>query len=249
MAVGAPCVEGEHGAENTEAYECHREEECLPAMRDGAVAGDLEDVPCQLSALGSRVVIDADEAEHEECRAAHEHQGQLHGRVVLAARAPYADEKVHRDKSHLIEHKHGEEVDRDKEAEHTGRQQNQPQEESLGLSYGPRCERTGKYYYRRKQEHGHRYAVDTHGKVDVERLEPCPGINEEHRSVLSGFTEGQEIDQKIDRQGGKGEGADYSHRADLTDIPAQGKTAEHEQRNHHEVNQYVGKHLTLLFFC
>ena len=72
------------------------------------------------AALGSRVVVDADEAEHQEGRAAHKHQGKLHCGILLAACAPYADEKVHRDKSDLVEHEHREEVDRDKEAEYAG---------------------------------------------------------------------------------------------------------------------------------
>ena len=66
-----------------------------------------------------------------------EHKGKFHGRVVLAARPPYTDEEVHGDKRNLIKHEHSEEVDRDKEAEHTSREEDEPEEEFLGLRDSP----------------------------------------------------------------------------------------------------------------
>ena len=59
-------MEWEHGTEHTEANESHREEEVLPAEVDRVVFGDLENVPCERAAFGGRMIVDADEAEHQE---------------------------------------------------------------------------------------------------------------------------------------------------------------------------------------
>ena len=111
MTVGTPGVEGEHGSEHTETDKSHREKELLPSGRDRVVGNDLEDIPCQRLAGGSRVIVDTDQTEHQESRAAHEHKGELHGRIVLVARAPHSDKEIHGYQRHLIEHEHGEEVD------------------------------------------------------------------------------------------------------------------------------------------
>ena len=78
MTVGAPCVEGEHSTQHAEANECHREEEFLPAMRDGIVLDNLKNIPCQLTTFGSRMIVNTDQAEHQECGTTHEHQRQFH---------------------------------------------------------------------------------------------------------------------------------------------------------------------------
>ncbi len=191
VAVGTPGVEGEHGTKHAEADECHREEECLPAVRDGIVLCYFKNVPSELSAFGSRVVVDTDKAEHKEGRAAHKHKGKLHCGIVLAARTPYADEEVHRYEGHFIEHEHREEVDGDEEAEHAGRQQNQPKEECFGLCHGPRGERACENDYGGENEHGHGDTVDTYCEVYVERFKPCPRVNEEHRLCGSGIAEAE----------------------------------------------------------
>ena len=109
-------------------------------MGNGVVLSNLEDIPSELTTFGSRMVVDADEAEHEECRSTHEHECELHCGVVLAARSPDTDEKVHGNKCDLIEHEHGEEVDGDEETKYSGGEKNEPKEESLGLGDGPRSE-------------------------------------------------------------------------------------------------------------
>ena len=76
--------------------------------------------------------VRAEETEHQECRTTHKHQSKLHSRILLATCAPDTDKKIHRDQSHLIEHEHGEHVDRDEEAEHTGGEEREPEEEILG---------------------------------------------------------------------------------------------------------------------
>ena len=57
-------------------------------------------------------------------------------------------EKYFPETSYLIEHEHGEEVNADEEAEHTGRQQDQPHEEVACIVHFPRCERSGEHNYR-----------------------------------------------------------------------------------------------------
>ncbi len=174
VTVGAPCVEGEHRAQHTESDKCHREEEILPALFDVAFMRYLDNVPGVSAVRHLGVVVDADQTEHQEGRAAHEHKGQLHRRVFLAARAPHADEKIHRDKSHLIEHEHREKVHRDEEAVDTRREEYQPKEERSGIVDFPRGERTGKDDNRCQNDHGDRNAVDSNRKIYVESLEPCP---------------------------------------------------------------------------
>ncbi len=133
MTVGAPGMEGEHGAEDTEADKAHREEEILPAFGDTLclldVACDIDDVPGKGLSLGRGVVIDTDEAEHKEGGTAHQHQGELHRRIFLASGAPDSDEKIHRDEGYLVEHEHREEVDADEESVDTSGKQDEPHEE------------------------------------------------------------------------------------------------------------------------
>ena len=240
MAVGAPCVEGEHGAENAEANECHREKECLPAVADSIVLGNLENVPCKLSAFGSAMVVYADEAEHQECRSTHEHKGELHGRVVLAAGTPDTDEKIHGDKGDFIEHEHREEVDADEEAEHAGGKEDEPEEEFLGLLDFPGGEGSCQNNDGRKENHCHRDSVDTHGEVDVKRSEPAPAVDKKHGGIGC-RTQCKILYQEADRQCCQGQRAYHGHGADgpRVAIVAQPDSEEHHQGDDHEVNENI----------
>ena len=138
VTVGAPGVEREEGAQHAEADEDHREPDVL--LREGNVVqrGDL----VQVHRLRPGAEVDAQDAAEQQGRPAHEHQRQLHGRILLAAAATDADEQVHRDQCHFVEHEHREEIDGDEESEDTDREQAEPEE--VGFDVGlhlPRGER------------------------------------------------------------------------------------------------------------
>ena len=128
MTIRRPSVEWEHSAKHTETNERHWEEVELPFVRNGIVLSHFEEVHGEV-AVGRRMIVDTENAKHQECRATHQHQCKFHCRVVLVARTPYTDKEVHRNKSHLVEHKHGEEVNRDEETKHTNREEEEPHEE------------------------------------------------------------------------------------------------------------------------
>ena len=231
MTVGAPCVEGEHCAENTETYECTAEEEVLPSGIHGVVAGDLKDIPSEFATLGSGVPVDTDETDHEECGAAHEHKGKLHCGVFLAACAPNADEQIHRDERYLIEHEHREDVDGDEEAEHTGREECEPEEEVLGKGgYFPRGESAGEYDDCGKQEHQDGDTVDTDSQMDIERSIPHPASCEEHLVVDAHPAEAEEITAEPDRETQKYDGTGHHNGAYgiHTAVAAYAKSGHHE---------------------
>ena len=166
----------------------------MPVHGDIAVLGDVDHV----HRVETRLVVDAQDTDHQQGRTTHQHQGQLHGRVVFAAAAPNANQQVHGDKGHLVEHEHREEVDRDEEAEHTGRQQHEPQEELLGQGVDlPRSEDSGKDYNGREQQHGHRYTVHADGVVDVERRIPHAAVGEQHRRCISSSAFGQKLNESV----------------------------------------------------
>ena len=127
--------------------------------------------------------------------------------------------------------------------------QYQPQEECLGLGYCPRCERACENDYRRQQQHGYRDAVDTYGEVDVERCEPGPAVDEEHRVFVAAGADFKILYQQYHRESQKGQRAGYSHGANLLDIAAEGKAAEHNQRNYHKVDQYIIEYHCTVFFA
>lgn len=188
-----------------------------------------------------RLVVDADKREHQERRAAHEHQGELHGRILLAACAPLADEKIHRYERHLVEHEHREEVGSDEEAEHTGGKEEKPHEEVACVLNLPRGEGAGENDYRRKEEHGDGDTVDTHRQVDVQRPEPFPATGEEHLFGIAGLAQRDVVGHDPHAQGEKRYRADDGHGAHTLDAPAKGETTQHEQGYHHEIYQDVFK--------
>ena len=241
VAVGRPSVEREHGAKHTEAHKCEREQHALPTVGYGIVVGNLKDVHSE-AAVGARVVVDADDAEHQEGRATHEHQRKLHGRVVLVATAPHANQQIHGDERDLVEHEHGEQVDGYEEAEHACRQQIEPKEELLGQRIDfPRGEHAGKHDEGRKQYHDHRHAIDAKRKVDVERSIPADVGAQKHLAGVASAARLQEVGHQIECHGHKHCGAGERNGTDGFDtlIAAQSQASESEQRHYHKVDQYI----------
>ena len=202
MTVGAPCVEREEGSEHTETDEHHGEEHLLQVYgneaRCGGYLGDVH----RISAAERPVEeVDAQDADDEQCRTAHEHQRQFHGCILFLAAAPHADEQVHGDEGHLVEHEHGEEIDADKEAEHTRAKECKPEEILLGEGFElPRGEGAGEDDDAREEQHDHRDTVDTHRVGDMERCEPHVRSRVEHGIRLGrhGLPKLYEIDGEID---------------------------------------------------
>ena len=144
-------------------------------------------------------VEDAEDTAHEEGGTAHEHEGQLHGGILLAAATPHADEKVHRDEGYLIEHEHGEHVDRDEEAEHAHAEKREPKEIFLGKGLElPRREGAGENNDGGEQQHGYADAVDTDGISDMKGLEPAETAGEEHLARRIGLAGAEEVEYQID---------------------------------------------------
>ena len=131
------------------------------------------------------MVIYADKTEHKECRTAHKHERELHSGIILVARAPDTDEKVHGYQRNLIEHEHREKVHRYEESVHTCRKEYKPKEELLGLRYLPRREAAGHHYDAGEDEHGYGNTVDTYGKMYVKRRKPFPGAQIEHWGIVA----------------------------------------------------------------
>ena len=72
------------------------------------------------------------DSNQQESRTTHQHQGQFHGCIFFLSATPYANEQIHGDKSHFVEHEHGEQVDGNEETEYSGTEQGKPQEVFLG---------------------------------------------------------------------------------------------------------------------
>ncbi len=117
-------MEREHGSKYTETDEDEGEEHLLNLHRDIVHGGNLVDI----HGRGTTKVVDAQDTNNEQSRASHQHQRQLHGRILLGTTTPHTNQQVHRDERHLIEHEHGEKVGADKEAEHTCGKQGEPEE-------------------------------------------------------------------------------------------------------------------------
>ena len=128
MTIGAPCVEWEQCTQHTESDEDEWEEDVLDVTRNAVVSCDCGQLKGVVAAVDTIKVVDTQQSKDQQGRASHQHQGQLHGRVLLATRPPYTNQQVHWNQSHLVEHKHSKQVGRDKETIHTCREQGEPQE-------------------------------------------------------------------------------------------------------------------------
>ena len=121
-------MEWEQRTEDTETDEEQWEEHVLHALRNRVgtigMVSDIQD----FEGLSTTVEVDTQDTDDEECRTTHQHQGQLHGRILLRTTTPYTNQEVHRDEGYLVEHEHGEHVDRDEEAIYTDAQEGEPEE-------------------------------------------------------------------------------------------------------------------------
>ena len=235
VTVGAPCVEGEEGSEHTETDEGEGEPEALLGKGNGMgaarVVGNLDNV----HGLATGTVEDAEDAAHEEGRAAHEHEGELHGCILLAATTPHANEQVHGDEGYLVEHEHGEHVDRDEEAEHTEAQQGEPKEVLLGEGLElPRGKGAREDDDGRKQQHGYRDAVDAYGILDVQGGEPVERGGVEHFTLNACGTVGQEDVGKVDRQSQQSRTTGHHDGTHSLDIAGEPQSEQHDQRYENE---------------
>ena len=228
MTVGAPCVEGEEGTQHAEADERQGEPDALLLDGDVVQVGNLQ----QVHRRGARAEVDAQDADQQEGGAAHQHQRQLHGGVFLVAGAPYADQQVHRDQSHLVEHEHREQVYRDEEAEYAQREEGEPQEVFLRQRLQPPGgEGAGEYDDGRKQQHHYGYAVHAYRIVYVESRIPGDVGTKQHL-VRSATLAGLEVHHgQRDGERQQGGGTCHHHRAYLRDVAAQPEAQQHQQGN------------------
>ena len=159
MTVGAPCVERKECAQYAESQEGEREPDALLCERDVVQPGYFEDVHCRPAGTEEY----AQNTDQQESRTTHQHQGQLHGCVFLASRAPYTDQQIHRDQRDFVEHEHCEQINGDEESEYSHRQECEPQEVFFGQRLQlPGSEGTGENNDGTKQQHGYRYSVDSY---------------------------------------------------------------------------------------
>ena len=179
--------------------------------------------------------IDAQNAHQQQGRSAHQHQRQLHGRVFLASRTPYADEQVHRNQRNLVEQEHREQVDRDKKAEYADRQQREPREIlARHHSHLPRSQHPGKDDDRREQQHGHRYAVDTDRIVYVQRSVPNRVGRIEHLGRIARRPLAQKQDGQRNGQSQQHRGPRHHHRPHGPRVRRAEHRAGHQHRNQYK---------------
>ena len=163
--------------------------------------GDLQKVHRVVTAFGTGEEIDTEDTHQQQRGTAHQHQGQLHGRVFLAARAPHPDQQVHRDQRHFIEEEHREEVDRNEKAVNPRREQAEPQEKLFGQRIDlPRRKHTREHNHRRKQQHRYRNSVYPDRIIDIERREPRHFGHEKHFGIVPGGAFTQEEERQHDRE-------------------------------------------------
>ena len=224
-------MEGEQSTQHTEADENEGEENLLDVNGDVMLGGNLRDN----HRVGSAIEVDTENTEDEQGRTSHEHQRQFHGRILLVARTPHADEQVHGNEGHLIEHEHGEHIHGDEEAEHTRGKQGEPKEillrERLQLPGG---KRSREYDDARKQQHHNGDSIHAHGIFDIQRLEPVYGIGEQHLGIVAGRTLLDEIDGKPDGQGKQTGRTRHHHATHLTEIACQPKAEQHQDGEYYE---------------
>ena len=227
VTVGAPCVEGEQCAQYAESQESHREEDLLVFGRDFQLR-DFKHV----HGFGSGTVEDTQDTDEQECRATHQHQGQLHGRIFFSAASPHTDKEVHRNQSHLVEHEHGEQVGRNKESEYTGAQQGEPHKVFLGERFQlPGSERSGKHDNSTQQQHDDRDTVDSYRVSNVQRGIPNDAVSEKHFFGSASVAESDIRNGEVCGKNQQDAGACYHHSSYLIQVAGNPQAEQHQQRN------------------
>ena len=239
MTVGRPCVEREHSAEDAETDESANEQGILPSSVDARTLHDFDDVH-----RFAGMIVDAEDADEQESRTTHKHERELHSRVVLVAATPNADEQIHRDKSHLVEHEHREQVNRDEEPEYARREEYKPEEVFFSERFNlPGSESACKDDYSREKNHEHRDAVDTDSEVNVQRLKPHIRIGEKHKFVGVGSALTDKCVAEIKSRNEQERSPGSCHRTDLFNGLGEEKRTKREYRNNYKKEKYIKHNL------
>ena len=231
MTVGRPCVEWEEGSQHAETDEKQGEEDVLHILGDIGHSRNLIDV----HRGGSTEEVDGQDADDEQRRTTHKHQGEFHGGILLGACTPYSDKQIHRDKGYLVEHEHGEHIYRDEEAEHTGAEQGEPEEVFLVVGHGlPRGKGSGEDNDGRQQEHHDRDAIDAYAVGDMERGEPCHAVGEQHGVGVTGMAHLYKSNGKPDGKDQQGAGTCYHYATYLSQVLGKPEPEEHQDGDNYE---------------
>ena len=155
-------MEWEQSSKNTETDEEQWEEYILNALRNSVstmgMVSDIQDFEC----LSTTVEVDTQDTDNQKSRTTHQHQSQLHGRILLCTTTPYTDEEIHRNQRNLIEHEHGEHVNRDEETIYTDAQESEPEEVFLlHWLHLPRSKCTGEHNDGSQEKHHYRNTIHT----------------------------------------------------------------------------------------
>ena len=181
--------------------------------------------------------IDSYQTKHQECRTTHKHKCKLHCRIVLVTTTPHAYEQVHRYQCHFIEHEHSEQVDRDEETEHAGRQQEEPQEILLGQRIDfPRCKHSGKHDKCRKHYHYHRDTIYAKCQMNVEWRIPYPTSCENHFVGNSGCSYLKEFHHQIECQYHQCGSTCHHNGSYSLHALAESQSSQHKERNYYKIN-------------
>src|SRR5574344_405296 len=169
MTIRTPCMEWEKCSKNAETNEYEWEEYLLNIYWNIMKGCDCIEIHC----LCSTEIVDTQNTNNQQSTTTHQHQGKLHSCIFLRTCSPYTNKKVHWYQCYFIEHEHGEDIGRNKEAEHTNTQKNEPKKIFFLHRFQlPRSKSTCKDYNSRKQNHDNRNAINTHTITDMERSEP-----------------------------------------------------------------------------
>ena len=231
MTVGAPCVEREQSTQHTKSDEDEREEHLLDSYGDVVQSGNLVDI----HRGGTTEEVDAQNTDDQQGRASHEHERQLHGSILFGTTSPHANQEVHGNQSHLVEHEHGEHVDRDEETIDTRREQGEPEEILFGHRLQlPRGEGAREDDDARQEQHHHRDAIHTYRVFDIQGLEPVNGVGIEHHVSDTSRTLLDEVYRQPDGQAQQTGGAYHHHTTHLTQVASQPEAKQHQDGDYYE---------------
>ena len=225
MTVGAPGMEGEQSTQHTESHKDHREENALHFCRNVQFHQFQ-----QVHGGSSGTIVDTENTHQQECGTAHQHQCQFHGGIFFLSATPHADEQIHRNQGHFIEHEHGKEVGRDEESEHSDTQKGEPKEIFLGHRLDlPGSKGSRKHDDGTQKKHHHRNTVHAYRIADVQGSIPTDTVGKEHLLGVSALTHGHiGIGQPGGQKEQGGRTADY-HSANLVHTAADPEAEQHEQ--------------------
>src|SRR3712207_2956383 len=97
-------MEWEQSSKNTKTDKEEGEKYLLNLNRNICHRCNLIDI----HGCSSTEIVNTKDSDNQQSRTTHQHQCQLHGRILLRTGSPYTYEQIHWYQRHLIEHKHGE---------------------------------------------------------------------------------------------------------------------------------------------